>query len=138
MRLRISVFCLAVAASLVSCSKDGETHIQPASVIPLESAITLKNSNSATLRFDEVVSDSRCPANALCTWGGIAIAKFTFREGGEEYPLMLSVMPGYPKQDTIINGYLIEFFDLKPYPGLAADLSGDQKIQAEMKIHRLH
>jgi len=137
MRLRLSAFFLAFTAILLSCSKDDENFSQPATVISLQSTIGLKNSNSATLRFDEVVSDSRCPANALCAWAGIAIVKFTLKDGLEEFPFMLSLMPGYPKQDTIIKGYHIEFFDLNPYPGLSTELAGKQNVQAEMKIHQL-
>ncbi|PZR21470.1 MAG: hypothetical protein DI535_28170 [Citrobacter freundii] len=137
MRLKLSALFLAVTAMLLACSKEDDNFSQPGTVISLQSTIGLKNSNSATLRFDEVVSDSRCPANALCAWAGIAIAKFTLKEGREEVPFMLSLMPGYPKQDTIINGFHIEFFDLKPYPGLSTEITGQQKVEAEMKIHRL-
>jgi hypothetical protein len=137
MRLTLSAFFLAVTALLLSCSKEDDNFSQPGTVISLQSTIGLKHSNSATLRFDEVVSDTRCPANSLCAWAGIAIAKFTLKEGRKEFPFMLSLMPGYPKQDTIINGYHIELFDLKPYPGLPTEITGKQQVLAEMKIHHL-
>ena len=138
MRVGFFLFTLVMTALLVSsCSKEADYHGQPDIVIGLHSTVKVNPGSPATLRFDEVVSDSRCPANALCAWAGIAIAKFTFTNGLKEFPLMLSVMPGYPKQDTIINGYYIEFSDLKPYPGLSPTTDGKQTVQAEMKILRL-
>lgn len=125
---------IVLAVAFVSCSKEEENQYKAPSMIALKASIPLGTPGTATLSFDEVVSDSRCPANALCTWAGIAIAKFTFTEGKESYPFMLSVMPGFPKQDTLIRGYHIEFSDLKPYPGLTTDKT---TIQAEVRITRL-
>lgn len=125
-------FLLAIA--FTSCSKEDENQYIAPAVIALKTSIPLGAPGAATLSFDEVVSDSRCPANALCTWAGIAIAKFTFTEGKESYPFMLSVMPGFPKQDTLIRGYHIEFSDLRPYPGLATEKT---TIQAEVRVTKL-
>ncbi|MET0462460.1 MAG: hypothetical protein ABW007_04885 [Chitinophagaceae bacterium] len=136
MRLRFPALCVGLALLLVACSKDEHASYKEPSLVNLNARIPLSTNDTATISFDEVVSDSRCPANSLCTWAGIAIARFTLRKGQKELPFMLSIMPGYPKQDTIINGYVIELSDLKPYPGLAAD---DKKlpIQAELRVFRL-
>lgn len=126
-----------VAVTFTACSKEDDNQYIAPSLIPLENSIQLGQPGTASLSFDAVVSDSRCPANALCTWAGIAIAKFTFKEGSQSYPFMLSIMPGYPKQDTLIHGYHIEFSDLKPYPGLETDASGKTVPQAEVRITKL-
>lgn len=138
MRLVFTLLCLAVATIIVSsCSKDGDYHSHSSTHIPLHSSIQLGSNNAVSLSFDELISDSRCPVNSLCTWAGIAIAKFTLKTNSTEIPLMMSVMPGYPKQDTIVNGYYIEFSDLTPYPGLSAEKQNQQSLQAEMRIQRL-
>lgn len=105
-------------------------------VIALDSKISLDRSGDPSLSFDNVVTDSRCPANAVCVWAGIAVARFTFRHEGREYPFMLSLMPGQPKQDTIIKGYFIEFFELNPYPGIYSDTKAPG-VTAEVKVHKL-
>lgn len=131
----LALLIMAVV-TFTACSKDDENQYIAPSLIPLESGIQLGQSGKTSLSFDAVVSDSRCPANALCTWAGIAIAKFTFKEGSRSYPFMLSIMPGYPKQDTLIGGYYIEFSDLKPYPGLET-ASGKTVPKAEVRITKL-
>jgi hypothetical protein len=125
---------ILLAVVFSSCSKEDENQYVTPSLITLKTSIPLGAPGTASLSFDEVVSDSRCPANSLCSWAGIAIAKFIFTEGKESYPFMLSVMPGFPKQDTMIRGYHIEFSDLKPYPGLISDKA---TIQAEVRITKL-
>ncbi|MCG2618093.1 hypothetical protein LZZ85_27570 [Terrimonas sp. NA20] len=136
MRLRFPALCVGLALLLVACSKDEAGSYKEPSVVRLNARIPLSTYDTATVSFDEVVSDSRCPANSLCSWAGIAIARFTLRAGQKELPFMLSIMPGYPKQDTIINGYVIELSDLQPYPGMAGS---DKKapVQAELRIFRL-
>lgn len=136
MRLRFPALCITLAILLVACSKDDSGSYKAPAIVDLHGRIPLKTADTATISFDEVVSDSRCPANSLCSWAGIAIARFTIREGKKELPFMLSIMPGYPKQDTIINGYIIEFSDLKPYPGLTDHLR-PAPIQAELRVFKL-
>lgn len=136
MRFRFPAFCVGLAMLLVACSKDDSASYKEPSVVNLHSRIPVSTSDTATISFDEVVSDSRCPANSLCSWAGIAIAQFTMREGKKELPFMLSIMPGYPKQDTIINGYIIELSDLKPYPGLKED-QPSTPVQAELRVFKL-
>lgn len=137
MRSRFLALFITVTVVFTACSKDDDNQYIAPSPIPLESSIQLGQSGKFSLSFDAVVSDSRCPANALCSWAGIAIAKFTFKEGSQSYPFMLSIMPGYPKQDTLIGSYHIEFSDLKPYPGLDTDASGKTVPKAEVRITKL-
>jgi len=137
MRSTLLALLIITAVGITACSKDDDNHYKAPSVVSLQGSIPLGQAGKTTLSFDEIVSDSRCPANALCTWAGIAIAKFTFKEDGHSYPFMLSIMPGYPKQDTLILGYHIEFSDLKPYPGLETDVPGETVPKAELMITKL-
>lgn len=78
-----------------------------------------EKANGATICFDSLLMDSRCPAGSECIWQGTAIIKITFSENGNSHPLTLS-LKGFPglghPSDTAINGYRISFIDLKPYP----------------------
>jgi hypothetical protein len=136
MRFRFPALCIGLAMLLAGCSKDDRASYKEPLLVSLHSRIPLNTADTATVSFDEVVSDSRCPVNSLCTWSGIAIARFTMRDGKKEQPFMLSIMPGYPKQDTIISGYIIELSDLKPYPGLKDNLP-ETPVQAELRVFKL-
>jgi len=92
--------------------------------------------NSLRLCFDSLVSDSRCPANAMCIWQGTATAKFSFTKNNETKTFVLSTLdlpPTYTK-DTVLMGYKIEFVNLSPYPGTVSTPVPADKIKAELKI----
>jgi hypothetical protein len=92
-----------------------------------------------SLCFDSVVTDSRCPANAMCIWQGYAACKFSFSANGETYLFSLSTLtfPGFLPKDTILSGYKIELMDLAPYPGTVSYPVPENKIKAEVKITKL-
>lgn len=88
------------------------------------------------LGFDAVVSDSRCPANAMCIWQGAATAAFSFTKNGDTHRFHLSTItmkPQYTK-DTVLAGYKIEFINLLPYPGTFTPPAPESHIKAEIKI----
>ena len=92
--------------------------------------------NNLRLCFDSLLSDSRCPANAMCIWQGTATAKFSFTKDNETASFVLSTLdmpPTYTK-DTILMGYKIEFINLSPYPGTVPQPVPADKIKAEIKI----
>ena len=92
--------------------------------------------NNLRLCFDSLISDSRCPANAVCGWAGTAIAKFSFTKDNETKIFVLSTLDMSPtyRKDTILMGYKIEFVNLSPYPGTAPQPVPADKIKAELKI----
>jgi len=88
------------------------------------------------LCFDSLISDSRCPANAMCIWQGTATARFSLTKNNDTKTLVLSTLdqpPAYTK-DTILLGYKIEFVNLSPYPGTMPTPVPADKIKAELKI----
>ena len=129
---------MSIIAMAHSCSKSGDKRLS-------EGTIELKFNESASgnikgdnvkLSFDALVSDSRCPANAMCIWQGAATATFTFTKNSHDNRFNLSTVtlpPNYTK-DTIIAGYKIEFVNLLPYPGTGADPIPDSQRKAELKI----
>jgi hypothetical protein len=89
-----------------------------------------------SLCFDSLISDSRCPANAMCIWQGTAVAKFSLRKNNETNTFVLATInmsPNYRK-DTTMMGYKIEFVNLSPYPGTVQTPVPSDQIKAELKI----
>jgi len=68
-----------------------------------------------TVRFDRVVSDSRCPANALCiTAGDAEIAVSVRRAGRPATGLSLRTLEGGNR--VALGDWLLSFTQLSPYP----------------------
>jgi len=138
MKLFLSILLFITLTAFVnSCSKSGDKF--------REGTIELKLSDCENgsiagddlkLCFTAVISDSRCPANAVCIWEGAATASFSFTKNGDTHRFNLSTItmkPSYSK-DTVIAGYKIEFINLSPYPGTVTGPISDSQRKAELKI----
>lgn len=88
------------------------------------------------LCFDELISDSRCPVNAMCIWEGAAVAAFTFTEGGRSHRFSLSTsnLPGPEKTDTVIAGYKIKLINIEPYPQQPPVHFPDSDVKATVEL----
>ena len=138
MKLILSILLFTTLTAFVnSCSKSGNKFREGAIELTLSEC---ENGNIAgddlNLCFNKVVSDSRCPANAVCVWQGAATATFSFTKNNDTHRFDLSTItmkPNYTK-DTVIAGYKIEFINLSPYPGTVADPIPDSQRKAELKV----
>jgi hypothetical protein len=138
MKTFLIILSIATVALGNSCSKTADKRLSEGTVeLKLhESAEGRIKGDKVKLGFDAVVSDSRCPANAMCIWQGAATATFSFTKNGDAHRFNLSTItmePNYTK-DTVIAGYKIEFINLLPYPGTFTPPAPDSQIKAELKI----
>ncbi|HSN10092.1 MAG TPA: hypothetical protein VLS85_13725 [Hanamia sp.] len=87
--------------------------------------------------FDSLLTDSRCPKGAVCVWEGNALIKVTFHESQASHTFVMS-LKGYPSggfpSDTAINGYLVTFTNLEPYPDI--NTPGQSEKKASFTITR--
>jgi hypothetical protein len=81
---------------------------------------TLKPGQTASIQgidvtFRQVVSDSRCPINALCIWAGDATIAFSVRALGQDarHDLQLAEPA---KRTVAVRQFILELQDLQPYP----------------------
>lgn len=138
MKTILILLSIATVSLGSSCSKSGDKRLKEGTIeLTLhESADGSLNGDRVKLGFDAVVSDSRCPANAICIWQGAATATFSFTKNGSNHRFNLSTItmePNY-KKDTIIAGYKIEFINLLPYPGTFTPPAPDSDVKAELTI----
>jgi len=120
-----------------SCSKSGDRFREGTVELKLsECESGTIAGDKLKLCFNAVVSDSRCPANAMCIWQGTAEGRFTFTKNNETSTFVLSTLDQLPtyNKDTIIMGYKIEFVNLLPYPGTVPNPIPDSDKKAEIKI----
>jgi hypothetical protein len=138
MKLFLSILLFTTLTAFVnSCSKSRNKFREGTIELKLSDCESgLIEGDDMKLCFDKVVSDSRCPANAVCIWQGAATATFSFTKNKDTHHFNLSTItmkPNYTR-DTVIAGYKIEFINLSPYPGTVADPIPDSQRKAELKI----
>jgi len=91
------------------------------------------------------ISDSRCPSNVVCVWGGTANILLNITNTKETKDVQLCIgdcarFGGLPNEIEIIFGsdsYLIIFEALTPYPSDLSDLSSESRQFATLKLIRL-
>ena len=67
-----------------------------------------------TVRFVEMVEDSRCPTDVNCVWAGNAKIKIRVSKNGRSHDLTLDT--NGPSQSAAAEGYTIRFVGLTPLP----------------------
>jgi hypothetical protein len=127
------------SACLASCEKQADREERMLNVTLHHCVDNIFSDNAVSLCFDSIISDSRCPSNAMCVWQGAATARFTFTNHNETHVLQLSTINAGSdfRKDTVVAGYKIEFLDLSPYPGLPPATPPNNEIRAKVKITRL-
>jgi hypothetical protein len=137
MKLFLYLMPVAVIIMAHSCSKKDIELREGIFEIAVKKCASGKISNDdLRLCFDSLISDSRCPANAMCIWQGTATARFSLTKNGETKTFVLNTLnqpPTYIK-DTILMGYKIEFVNLSPYPGTVPTPVPADKTKAEIRI----
>lgn len=71
-------------------------------------------SDTTTVRFTDVRSDSRCPSGAQCVWSGDAEVVFTV--GGTQQVTLHTTVG---TSSVLVAGRLLSLLDLGPYPSLS-------------------
>lgn len=101
---------------------------------PGEQTVTLHVGESADLgaagasvSFDRVVEDSRCPANARCIWPGRVVVAGTLRHGGQATPFTLGTVSGIADAPASVEvgPYRLRIADVEPYPATPAGIDED-------------
>jgi hypothetical protein len=108
---------ILVVALLAFGCEDNDSPTQPS---PTSMSVTLApgtqtNALGLTVLFEQVVSDSRCPADALCISPGDAQVAVTLSLGGvgSRYDLFAN---DATRRRVTYQGYEVELSTLQPYP----------------------
>jgi len=108
---------LVVASLSLAC---GSNPNQPTD-IPLGQSFDLRSGTSAALQdglrvtFNTVPSDSRCPMDAFCIWGGDAIVKVALSQSGSSQAERDLHTDAGASQAAYLS-YTIKLVTLAPYP----------------------
>jgi hypothetical protein len=106
--------------SLLCCNKPADERQYRFPIIELNHCgDTSIDGQTLQICFDALLSDSRCPINAVCVWQGEATVKLSLHANGTEKSFKLSTINNPPtfRNDTTISGYKIKLVSVSPYPG---------------------
>jgi hypothetical protein len=84
------------------------------------------------IKFEEVVSDSRCPIDAICIQAGEAKVRFTFSKGSNKQSFVLNTVEPNTRE---VLGYSIALDELMPYPA-ASNPTKPQNYKATLIISK--
>lgn len=82
-------------------------------------------SEDISITYAELISDSRCPTNAICVWQGILEVKITANILGNESTILLSSEPNFGDKipdSIVIRGFQIKLENALPYPELGLNV----------------
>lgn len=112
---------------LAACTKEKEENC----VIKLNKPFTIEYNQSAcseteqfVVKFDSVVTDCRCPSDAVCIWAGYAKIKLVLTQNKKTTPFYLSTLNS--QTDNVVSGYRFHVNSIEPYPATTNYPSSDQ------------
>ena len=95
-------------------------------------SVTIREAAIA-VRFEGVSGDSRCPADAMCVWGGDALVQIEVVPGsGQRRPYVLHTGDMRP---IVHEDLTIALVELSPYPFSARTIPPDD-YRATLRISR--
>jgi len=103
----------------------------------------LLDDTGVTVRFDEVISDNRCPADVNCVQAGEASARFTLLEAERDnMPVTLRIDGGLMEvqdmeryQFQTVDRFVAALLLLQPYPGVNGE--EEMPMTATLEMRRL-
>ena len=84
--------------------------------------------NGITIKFDDVITDSRCPKGVTCVWAGEVVVLVTiYNDGKKSEQKKLTLSPTSQLQDLTGNLYITDAlkltaFNVFPYPDTKAKI----------------
>jgi hypothetical protein len=136
-KIVLAVLALSIC-TLFACKKNKDGKSEYPFVYLNDCISKMYSHDNIRLCFNEIISDSRCPKGMYCIWEGAVVGKFTFSSNNKSHVLTLATNPlNLPvSKDTVVDGYRIEFIDLKP-DREQGTIPPPSQVRAEVKITRL-
>lgn len=133
---------LLIGLLAVGCEKDNKiAPTEDNKPVTVRVNQTARVKQNVTLNVDSI-TDSRCPANALCVWFGNAQVKFTLNNGSQSQSGELCLGQcgqQFKNRDTFTaqlgsESYEVILSEIKPFPGLEPDGTPQEAVITVNKL----
>ncbi|MCW2556760.1 MAG: hypothetical protein JWP55_724 [Mycobacterium sp.] len=142
--VRVWLVATVVALALMGCqhakearADDVEFHMNEAFALAGGQDVIV--GEKLRIRFDEVLEDSRCPAQVECVWSGQARIAFVV-QAGESAPKTVAFnthpAPGQNVQTAEVGEYVIKLVSLEPYPQTPEDVIPLEQYRATLEVRK--
>jgi hypothetical protein len=71
--------------------------------------------DNMSIRFSDVLEDSRCPTSVVCAWAGQVTISLNVTELGPSFPSILNLMSGL-NSSANVDSHIVELLEVEPYP----------------------
>ncbi|QAA82063.1 hypothetical protein EI546_10170 [Aequorivita sp. H23M31] len=121
--MKYVIVSMVILFSSFAFGQNNEDGVKPPVIavkVPLDKSVEIKG---ISIKFVEVVEDSRCPKGVNCIWAGRAIVKVEVTANGktEEKNLIFGeIRPGENKNSNLFSSsdFAINGLGLNPYPSV--------------------
>jgi hypothetical protein len=71
--------------------------------------------DNMSIRFLDVLEDSRCPTSVVCAWAGQVTISLNVTELGPSFPSILNLTLGL-NSSANVDSHIVELLEVEPYP----------------------
>ena len=89
-----------------------------------------------TVTFEQVVEDSRCPANAACVWAGTAVVRIGLRVADTQRGTLRLETLSDAEREGVFQKYRLRLVQLRPTPADSRRIPDEQYV-ATLVVRRL-
>jgi hypothetical protein len=89
-----------------------------------------------TVTFEQVVEDSRCPANATCVWAGTAVVRVGLRVADTQRGTLQLQTLSDAAREGVFQKYRLRLVQLRPAPADSSRIPDEQYV-ATLVVRRL-
>lgn len=134
---RVGTVVAAVPTATPQALTDSGATAPPELTITLGDTITLRlgetvslGVDGASVSFDRVVEDSRCPADAQCIWQGRVVVAGTLTLGGQATPFTLGTLEGFADAPASLAAgpFVLSIAAVEPYPATPDGIPEDAYV----------
>jgi hypothetical protein len=122
-----------------SPARGGDIPTGQAFVLGVGEEVVVNGNTILTLRFDEILGDSRCPLDVLCFWEGEATAQLSLASPGEDGIVVDLHTANSPFGESSVEfkEYSITLLDVIPYPELVSQPIDPSRYKIEIVVEAL-
>lgn len=134
----IPFFALFALLFLMSCNKDDDQSVDLNEAFELDYRATKEfEDGDLSITFENLVEESRCPADAICVWEGRAVVEIKVQEE-EEVAMYILATSNSVDGDSLLtfqhNNYEVKLLGVWPFPGVLPGPVTNEDYNIELEI----